>query len=340
MKVVLLYFFMNFIANFGRASAFFTRRGSQSTQFMEKMTMKSESSKKIQNKSFLDMKKSLTLYVPKTENQKKYVEYLSDSDVSIVLGIGPAGSGKTLFACNSAVMELKRGGVKKIVLTRPVVPVEEDIGFLPGNLIRKMDPWTRPLFDILLEYYSQKEVDSMLANGVLEISPLAFMRGRTFKNSFIIADEMQNSSPNQMMMLTTRIGDNSKMVITGDLAQSDRGVNNGLADLMTKVRNYENYCIRHSDSDRTNGIKMVNMEAVDVQRSPIVRTLLEIYGANTDAVISEKSTERPVSNLQGYTYNSTIDVNRVTYSIKNDAAIEPITKTLSANKFIWEPKEI
>jgi len=181
----------------------------------------------------------------------------------------------------------------------------------------------------------------MLANGVLEISPLAFMRGRTFKNAFIIADEMQNSSPNQMMMLTTRIGDNSKMVITGDLAQSDRGVNNGLADLMLKVRNYENYCIRHTDSDRTNGIKMVNMEPVDVQRSPIVRTLLEIYGANTDAVVvAEKPTERPVSNLHGHKYNSTIEVNRVTYSINNDAAIEPISKTLSANKYIWEPKEI
>jgi phosphate starvation-inducible PhoH-like protein len=155
-------------------------------------------------------------YKPKTENQKIYHTHLNNPDTSIVLGIGPAGCGKTLFACITALDQLKKGNIDKIVLTRPIVPVEdEEIGFLPGNLVNKMDPWTRPIFDIILEQYQQHELTQMLKNNIIEVSPLAFMRGRTFKNSFIIADEMQNSTPNQMLMLTTRIGTNSKMVITG-----------------------------------------------------------------------------------------------------------------------------
>ena len=125
-------------------------------------------------------------YKPRSENQGLYVKYLCDKNIPIVIGVGPAGSGKTLFACNQAVLALKSGAVDKIILTRPVVPVEEDIGFLPGSLINKMDPWTRPIFDILLEFYQQKDIDGMLHSGALEISPLAYMRGRTFKNAFII----------------------------------------------------------------------------------------------------------------------------------------------------------
>jgi len=131
------------------------------------------------------------VYSPRTMNQKTYVKYLGEPDTKIVLGVGAAGSGKTLFACYSAIQELRRGAISKIIMTRPVVPVEEEeIGFLPGSLINKMDPWTRPIFDILLEFYAQKDIDAMLHGGVIEISPLAFMRGRTFKRSFIIADEM------------------------------------------------------------------------------------------------------------------------------------------------------
>jgi len=215
------------------------------------------------------------LYKPRTDNQLQYVQYLNDKSIPIVLGIGPAGSGKTLFACNQAVSALKSGSVSKIILTRPVVSVEEDIGFLPGSLIHKMDPWTRPIFDILLEFYQQKDIDGMLHGGVLEISPLGYMRGRTFKNAFIIADEMQNSSPNQMLMLTTRIGEGSKMVITGDLKQSDRGSENGLADLMQKIKKHNKYCL---DFNMTlPAIRMVEMQGSDIQRSPIVSTLLDIY---------------------------------------------------------------
>jgi len=221
------------------------------------------------------MKSLSHFYKPKTANQEQYVNHLTDMSIPIVLGIGPAGSGKTLLACNQAVLALKRGDVDKIILTRPVVSVEEDIGFLPGSLIHKMDPWTRPIFDILLEFYAQKDIDGMLHSGVLEIAPLGYMRGRTFKDAFIIADEMQNSSPNQMLMLTTRIGDGSKMVITGDLKQSDRGPNNGLADLMRKLQSYSNHC--EVAGEPAPAIRMILMESEDIQRSAIVSTMLDIY---------------------------------------------------------------
>jgi phosphate starvation-inducible PhoH-like protein len=240
------------------------------------------------NKKNVDSKPSAAeLYKPRTENQALYVKYLTDISTPIVVGVGPAGSGKTLFACNQAVAALRAGFVQKIILTRPIVPVEEDIGFLPGSLINKMDPWTRPIFDILLEFYPQKDIDSMLHNGVLEISPLAYMRGRTFKRAFVIADEMQNSSPNQMLMLTTRIGEQSKLVITGDLVQSDRGSVNGLADFIGKIRAYEKTV--HTDLVETRrknykellGIRIIEMENQDIQRSPIVAKLLKIYSRGT-----------------------------------------------------------
>ena len=139
------------------------------------------------------------------------------------------------MAFNSAVNCLKENKIDKIIITRPVVPVEEDIGFLPGSMAKKMDPWTRPIFDIFEEYYSKAQVNNMVLNGQIEISPLGYMRGRTFKNAFIIADEMQNSSPNQMMMLTTRFGEGSKMVITGDLKQADKvGQYSGLHHFIKK----------------------------------------------------------------------------------------------------------
>lgn len=213
-------------------------------------------------------------YLPKSENQQKYVDCLKAPEMKIVIGVGAAGTGKTLFACCEAVSQLKRGVIKKIIMTRPVVPVEEDIGFLPGSLAHKMDPWTRPIFDILLEFYSQKDIDSMLHGGVIEISPLGFMRGRTFKRAFIIADEMQNSSPNQMLMLATRIGDDSKMVITGDLKQSDRGRDNGLADLLVKIKAAS---MAVPSSNVTRGIGYVEFGVGDIQRSPIVSDVLRIY---------------------------------------------------------------
>jgi phosphate starvation-inducible PhoH-like protein len=268
-------------------------------------------------------------YTPKTPTQELYVKHLQNDDVKILLGIGPAGTGKTLFACITAIDALKRGDIHKVILTRPVVSVDEEIGFLPGNLNAKMAPWTRPIFDIFLEFFSQTEIDMMLKNGVIEISPLAFMRGRTFKKSFIIADEMQNSSPNQMMMLTTRIGDNSRMIITGDLNQTDRGANNGLRHFMDKYNRFMDvseidtgdddfvYGYEYGEDDYSNDdcgddcdleekeetsvleptkcdIQIVCFQNEDVERSAIVSKVLAVY-ATPEIKVQQKTQVRTIS---------------------------------------------
>jgi len=262
------------------------------------------------------------IYKPRSDNQKQYVTYLNNASVPIVFGIGPAGCGKTLFACTTAIEGLKRGTFQKIVLTRPIVPVEEEeLGFLPGTLVKKMDPWTRPLMDIFLEYYPQHELDFMLGSGVIEISPLAYMRGRTFKRCFIIADEMQNSSPGQMLMLTTRIGDNSKMVITGDLKQTDRSVDNGLLDIMNKIKDYKTRIGLDSD---TSGIEMVEMKYSDIERSPIVSKILEIYNNKNDKNTIADDRIMPIS-----TTNTTIvplpSLPEKKININTDAALIPLS---------------
>ena len=213
-------------------------------------------------------KVNYSLYTPKNSNQLKYVNYLDDNKSKIIVSLGPAGTGKTLFSCQKAINKLKREEINKIILTRPIVTVEEEIGFLPGNIIKKMDPWTKPIFDIFLEYYSKTELDLMLISGKIEICPLGFMRGRTFKDAFILADEMQNSSPVQMKMLTTRIGDNSMLVITGDLNQTDfQHKENGLYDFVKKVEYYNN----------TDLIKIIKFNDGDIARSEIVKKVIEIY---------------------------------------------------------------
>ena len=228
-------------------------------------TMPSHCKKGLQ--LFMKKSKGISyLYTPKTVNQEKYFKHLNDETNKIIISIGPAGTGKTLFACQKSITQLKTQEIDKIIITRPVVTVEEEIGFLPGNLIKKMDPWTKPIFDIFLEFYSKSELDLMLYNGKIEICPLAFMRGRTFKNAFIIADEMQNSSPNQMKMLVTRLGANSRMVVTGDLNQSDIVRENGLYDFISKLKNFN-----------TDLIKLITLESNDIERSEIVKTVIEMY---------------------------------------------------------------
>lgn len=223
--------------------------------------------------SYLYMRKERSLspiYHPITPNQKSYVESMENNP--IVIGIGPAGTGKTLFACSHAIQQLKTQNIEKIIITRPVVPVEEDIGYLPGKLNTKMEPWTRPLFDIFHEYYDVKSVAQMLQCGVIEIAPLAYMRGRTFKNSLIIADEMQNSSPNQMLMIATRLGSRSQLIITGDLNQSDKMEDNGLKDLLEKKQKYD----KHHNITNSN-VNVTYFDESDVQRSTIVNEILDIY---------------------------------------------------------------
>jgi len=237
-------------------------------------------------KTCADSKKYIPLYYPKTENQIKYVDELSNDNNTIILALGPAGTGKTLFACSEAIKQLKLKMIDKIIITRPLVTVEEDLGYLPGNINKKMDPWTRPIFDIFLEVFSQREIDVMVLNNVIEISPLAYMRGRTFKNAFIIADEMQNSSPNQMMMLTTRIGTNSKMVITGDLKQTDKGNNSGLSDFINRYEVYTRYSLEEKIKGNVDkNIKVIFLENSDIERNPIVKKIVDIYQFDVNNMI-------------------------------------------------------
>ncbi len=234
----------------------------------------------------IELKSLSNFYKPKNDNQDKYCEYLNDANNKIIFAIGPAGTGKTALACNAAIKELKKGTYNKVIITRPVVSVEEDIGFLPGSLNKKMDPWVRPIIDIFLEFYSQRDIDSMINNNVIEISPLGFMRGRTFKKSFIIADEMQNSSPNQMMMLTTRIGIGSKMIITGDLKQTDKTtVNSGLYDIIKKFRYYYSQQeIKYNNSNINHGIKVIEFNKGDIEREPIISKILDIYDVDENSI--------------------------------------------------------
>jgi len=269
-----------------------------------------------------DLKSLSNFYKPKTPNQELYVNHLNDPGTKILFAIGPAGTGKTMLACNQAIKELKSGNIQKIVITRPVIPVEEEeIGFLPGNINKKMDPWTRPIFDIFYDFYQKGDVDKMLYNNIIEISPLAFMRGRTFKNSYIIADEMQNSSPNQMLMLTTRIGQGSKMIITGDSKQSDRGINSGLSDFITRFKNYEKY-LSKSGNETNIGIKIVELGRGDVERSRVVVRILDIYDFNSNS-LKFNETEKP-ENVANITTPVQVTT-RPLRALNNDAALIPIS---------------
>jgi phosphate starvation-inducible PhoH-like protein len=231
------------------------------------------------------LKSFVPLYTPSTENQIQYVDFLHDTEKTMVVSVGPAGSGKTLFACVQAIQLLQCGAIKKIVITRPLVSVEEEeIGFLPGNLVSKMDPWTRPVIDIFSEYFSMSDITNMIRNNVLEIAPLAFMRGRTFHNTFVIADEMQNSSPAQMLMLATRIGRNSKLVVTGDLAQSDRNVQNGLKDFLDRYSQFQKFN-SHFNDDTIKDVGLVHMTLHDVKRSKFVSNILKLFDDHTDSIL-------------------------------------------------------
>lgn len=220
----------------------------------------------------LSLKRAHT-YEPKSESQREYVRMLEDNNYKLIIANGAAGTGKTLLACQSAIQELNDGEKDKIIITRPIVPVEEDLGFLPGTINKKMDPWTRPIMDIFNDFHSKSNIKTMMKDNTIEISPLGFMRGRTFRNAFIIADEMQNCSPNQMLMLLTRLGENSKIVITGDLKQCDKDWS-GLKDLLEKL---ELYYELEVDKMKEDGIGIIEFSNNDVQRSKLVSQVLKIY---------------------------------------------------------------
>ena len=215
---------------------------------------------------FQKQQKQVTI-LPRNRNQETYVLKLLDAQKDIVFGIGPAGTGKTLLAVQVAVKLFKEGAVDKIIVTRPAVSVDEDLGFLPGTLEEKMAPWTRPIFDVLREYFHAKEIEGMIEEGIIEIAPLAYMRGRTFKDAFILADEMQNATPNQMKMLLTRLGTGSQMAVTGDLNQADRIKDNGLLDF-TRL-------LTESNSD---SLDVVQFDQGDIERHKAVAEVLRVYG--------------------------------------------------------------
>ena len=210
---------------------------------------------------------------PKNQSQEYYHSQLKRKNKKIVVATGPAGTGKTLFATEWGVRNFLLGNYEKLIFTRPSVSVDEDLGYLPGTLEEKMAPWVRPIYDILYTFITPKEVTTLMEDKVIEIAPLGYMRGRTFKNCWIVADEMQNSTIAQMKMLMTRLGENSRMVITGDLEQYDRSQEvNGLEDFLDKFK-----------GKRSSSITSVEFQKGDIQREEVVKEVLDIYGGDIPA---------------------------------------------------------
>ena len=215
---------------------------------------------------------------PRNYSQKKLLNYLQNPSYRIIVASGPAGTGKTLFSVEEGLKKFIEGKVEKIIFTRPSVSVDEKLGFLPGTLEDKMAPWVRPIFDIIHNFITPKNLEKLIEDKIFEICPLGFMRGRTFKNCWIVADEMQNSTVAQMKMLLTRIGENSKLVITGDLEQNDLFCKNGLHDFLDKIR-----------GRRSNSINAVEFEDKDIEREDVVKEVLDIYKTNRTMYSSEDS---------------------------------------------------
>lgn len=202
--------------------------------------------------------------VPRTPNQLAYVELMEKSD--IVFGLGPAGTGKTYLAMAEALTMLKRHTVQRIILTRPAVEAGEALGFLPGDLQEKVAPYLRPLYDAIHDMLDPQEAQRYMEDGTIEIAPLAFMRGRTLSKSFVILDEAQNTTREQMFMTLTRLGENSRMVVTGDSSQVDlkHGVVSGLAEAERALQNIE-------------GISFLRFTGADIVRHPVVGKIVEAY---------------------------------------------------------------
>jgi phosphate starvation-inducible PhoH-like protein len=215
---------------------------------------------------------------PKNESQELYVSLLKHKNKKIVVATGPAGTGKTLFATEYGIRNFLNGTYEKIIFTRPSVSVDEDLGYLPGTLEEKMAPWVRPIYDILYNFISPKEVTYLMEEKIIEIAPLGYMRGRTFKNAWIVADEMQNSTIAQMKMLMTRLGENSRLVITGDLEQYDRDNEfNGLDDFLNKFR-----------GKRSSSISSFEFQRGDIQREDVVKEVLDIYGGDVPSAYQQE----------------------------------------------------
>jgi phosphate starvation-inducible PhoH-like protein len=216
---------------------------------------------------------------PKTVNQKRYVDAIRRETIAV--GIGPAGTGKSFLAVAMAVAALQRREVNRIVLTRPAVEAGERLGFLPGDLMAKVDPYLRPLFDALYDMLEPEKVNQHLERGVIEVAPLAFMRGRTLNDAFVIVDEAQNTTPEQMKMVLTRLGFNSKMVVTGDVTQVDlaRDQRSGLVVIGEILGEVE-------------GIEFVRFGGEDVVRHKLVQRIVAAYNAHSEQSATELRSAR------------------------------------------------
>lgn len=242
------------------------RRERTSFDTLDPRLERTENGNLIQIRPYLKRKQQVQI-IPRNLSQETYLELLKNPKKYIIFAIGPAGTGKTMLGVQMAIKLYKEGLINKIIITRPAVSVDEEHGFLPGTLNQKMAPWTRPIMDVFEEYYHPKEIADMLEDGVIEISPLAYMRGRTFKHAFVIADEMQNATPSQMKMLLTRLGDGARMVVTGDLNQADRPRENGLLE----------FCNLFDKGGDQRMIAMARFESRDVERHPVVKEVLKLY---------------------------------------------------------------
>lgn len=223
----------------------------------------------IKYKSKKEPKNLIKYSKPKNEKQKNYINYINDKNTKIIFAVGPAGTGKTMIACEQVIKQIFNKEINNIVLTRPLITNDEELGFLPGTINEKMDPWIRPINDIFSNVVDKNTLDNMYLNNHIEICPLAYMRGRTFHNTIIIADEMQNSTIKQMKMLLTRIGNNSKIILNGDLKQKDINCKSGLNHVLDKLKNNEKDFIKIIEFDKSN-----------IERNPIISYILDLYDKN------------------------------------------------------------
>jgi len=232
-----------------------------------------KSSSSISTRGYLSPREKseiqMKILKPKNRHQEEYYKILQNPMKKIVVVTGPAGTGKTMYAASVGCFHFLTGKCDKLIFTRPSVSVDEDLGYLPGTLEEKMAPWIRPIYDVLYQFISPHEVLQYIEDKIIEIAPLGYMRGRTFKNAWIVADEMQNSTISQMKMLMTRIGENSRIIITGDLEQYDRQNEiNGMEDFLSKFK-----------GKRSDSIDSFQFEHSDIQREEVVKEVLEIYAS-------------------------------------------------------------
>lgn len=230
-------------------------------------------SRQLSTKILAKLPSSDLKVLEKRPNHKVFADCLRDPGAPLVVGIGPAGCGKTLLSCAHAINRLVKKDIEKIVITRPAVSMDEQHGYLPGDLESKMLPWLIPIYDCFKEYVTAPRLKELIHNEEIEICPLSYIRGRTFSNCWVIADEVQNSSVNQMKTLLTRIGGDCKMILTGDLQQCDLKGTNGLDDFLKRYRYYSG----DNENSFSSLVKIVEFEEDDIMRSEIVKHVLNIY---------------------------------------------------------------